>query len=536
MSVAGLCTTAPNLTLRDVGYPCLLHLFELSEASKWTKCPVCADTINRKDLKSVHFIEAPPSASLSDPFVDAAEGDYIDMRLIERPQITTLALPRSATWPSEAVPHLATPWHFSPDAFTFARFMLATPEYLTQALTRDMAQLDAMAVGMSPSDIETSFVVGARRKIEEQLAKADALRTPALLAAKKQSTREIAEAVDRARKRSALLSVKQPEASTSSGSGASSSEEFEELPDNMRSSAIHPTYHRLPPAPPNITINNKGRKNLNPPPIDATYHFYQAASGANIFLHPLDIKALKSHFGLYSSFPDTIRVRVEGKEEGSMNEDLKRRCRYLGHLPASADVTFLEVDLEPIVGSKSLEPYSGALKMRRNKRRDRAKRDDRAKLKSEEKERERNLIGADPYSRPRELTRTASRDSSGRGAISQYRPTADLDIDDDFPASLSPPSPSFMPSSLPPVERTIWGTRAVPASAPFETEEPLPKASEGWDSAWVEWETRVATEQSLPSEDSAAASNLTTPTNSRKAKKAKKVTISLSGSGARGAR
>ena len=74
----------------------------------------------------------------------------------------------------------------------------------------------------------------------------------------------------------------------------------------------------------------KVRKNLNPPPPSTSaYYFYQAASGLPIFLHPLDFKILSSHFGAYAAFPDSIVIRVEAASEGSIDADLRRRCKYL---------------------------------------------------------------------------------------------------------------------------------------------------------------------------------------------------------------
>jgi hypothetical protein len=54
-------------------------------------------------------------------------GSTLRMRLMQRPQITTLALPRSHTWPSDLLPPHQAPFHFLPDVYTYAKFMLATP-------------------------------------------------------------------------------------------------------------------------------------------------------------------------------------------------------------------------------------------------------------------------------------------------------------------------------------------------------------------------------------------------------------------------
>jgi hypothetical protein len=142
----------------------------------------------------------------------------------------------------------------------------------------------------------------------------------------------------------------------------------------------HPPVHR----------NTRSRRNLNPPPPStSTYYYYQAASGAAIFLNPLDIRILFAHYNSYAAFPDSIAVRVESCSEGTVNDDLRKRCKYLAHLPEAADVVFVEADLADVVGQEGLKGFEGALRMRRARRKEKGKKDDRAKARAEERERER---------------------------------------------------------------------------------------------------------------------------------------------------
>jgi hypothetical protein len=97
---------------------------------------------------------------------------------------------------------------------------------------------------------------------------------------------------------------------------------------------------------------------------------------------------LLSHFSGYSSFPNTIDVRVEAFSEGTVNDDLRKRCKYLAHLPEGADVVFIEADLENVVGAEGLKNFEGALKMRTARRKEKARKDDRARARAEDRERE----------------------------------------------------------------------------------------------------------------------------------------------------
>ncbi|MDC6684504.1 hypothetical protein N4Q63_25875, partial [Leclercia adecarboxylata] len=101
-----------------------------------------------------------------------------------------------------------------------------------------------------------------------------------------------------------------------------------------------------------------------------------------------------------------------------MNDDLRKRCRYLGHLPSGCDITFVESDLSSVMPASALAPYVQALKKRSGKRRDKARKDDKAKLKAEqaEKEKERDQF--------RRMTESYSRLSASRPRVH--------DIESDF--------------------------------------------------------------------------------------------------------
>ncbi|KAJ3058312.1 hypothetical protein HK102_010576, partial [Quaeritorhiza haematococci] len=102
----------------------------------------------------------------------------------------------------------------------------------------------------------------------------------------------------------------------------------------------------------------------NPPPTDGMYYFYQAADGQHFYMHPLDIKIMKYEFDEYAKFPDRIEVDVISVRESTVDEDLRKRCKYLGHLPLSCDVSFCEVDLKGIVSDATLMAFEKELNQR----------------------------------------------------------------------------------------------------------------------------------------------------------------------------
>ncbi|PWN30386.1 hypothetical protein BDZ90DRAFT_229408 [Jaminaea rosea] len=446
----------------------------------WKRCPICWDAVYARDLKAVKWWD-PKAVALdrqgddtspeAEPSV--APTEWLRMRLIERPQITTLALPQSSTWPTSSTspsdqPLIAqhqAPWHFQPDVMTFSKFMLATPDLLLGSLTQDVDELAAEksllksmgAGGPGTGDNSLAYVDLAERKVREQMGKVlNELDTPVVRSTIGQAKNDLKEHDEaeqgrrlregenlsrrqrrQAEKQQAAAAAAQDDGKDQAGDqgdGAADKDETEsEKPTEsavgaedflaLRASSQGGSYgsrarqesqadvattgsapasssadESATPPPPVTKGPARSRRNLNPPnPSPSSFFFYQASSGQNIFMHPLDIKILHSQFGSYARFPRDIAVKVQSAEEGSMNEELRKRCRYLTHLPRGTDVVFIEIDWEvmaaakeggppPLVSKATLKPYEQVLRARRNKRRDKERREDRAKLKAEEAE------------------------------------------------------------------------------------------------------------------------------------------------------
>ncbi|CDW98076.1 hypothetical protein [Sporisorium scitamineum] len=484
--------TAPRMTKcgHVFCYPCILHYLTLKDddnrskptaptlqpsTQKWRRCPICWDTVYARDLKAVRWWDARAAAreheaklqeqydlervqrisELDEDHHDATGGvlgdvnaprlthshpDMLALRLVERPNVTTLALPQSTTWPASELDHPlipvhSAPWHFQPDVMGFAKFMLATPELLIESLNKDLEELveeiDVLkSFGTDASGLH--FVALAQNKVKDQMQKVrDELDLPIIRSSIGQARNNLkdyqatlsgqlqrADLSRRQRKRMersqtdeepemTAVSFKAdanaardgtPEAAlgaeeflalraqtqggmmghSSSDGGATSGKEGGT--SRAASDASQKTGQPRQP---------KARKNVNPPqPESSSYVFFQAASGQSIFLHPLDTKILLSHYGAYAKLPRNLAVKVAGADEGSMNEELRRRCKYLHHIPMAADVVFIEVDWEgmDLISKATLRPYEQALRQRRNRRRDKERREDRAKTRAEEAE------------------------------------------------------------------------------------------------------------------------------------------------------
>jgi hypothetical protein len=419
--------------------------------------------------------------------IEKAKTDHLCMRLIERPHLTTLALPQSSTWPNASTstmdhPPIAqhsAPWHFQPDVMTFCKFMLATPDQLLNNLSSNLDELKEekdllQSFGMK-DEVSLYFVDLAERKVQEQMEKVmnelDTSSVQSRIGYAKNELKEHLEiekgikerneeAVSRREKKrrerekklenggeeeeatdnvAEYLQVQADKQGGVEGNKTSSKEG-----DDASSPARNGTSLTLP----------KPRRNVNPPaPSASSYLFYQASSGQNIFLHPLDIKVLLSVFGSYSTFPQMLQVPIQGADEGSMNEEIQKKCKYLAHLTKGTDIVFVEIDWDAMAkGGETQERavkiersvirmYDQALKQRLTRRNDRERRDDRAKAKWEETQKStsgsRAAIGISM--------------GGGRRSIEESRSPTLSTSDDMFPSSLgsaSATSPSFRQAAL----------------------------------------------------------------------------------------
>ncbi|KAK4058381.1 hypothetical protein OIO90_000539 [Microbotryomycetes sp. JL221] len=526
--------TAPRMTKCGHVFclPCMLHYLALADGTKWRKCPVCWDSVYAKDLKAVRWhnpVEAAAAVELSThtdelnssstspsvnqhAFPKTPRNETLKMRLIRRPQISTLALPRSPTWPSDAVPALRAPWQFTPDALTYAKFMLAPPDYLKSELETNLRDLRQEVTnlrrwgmkGATDEELGIVFVKAAIQKVQEQIEEIELLKTSHVMTARKKALRELQEVQERADQHARRVEL--PLVSETSSSEVE--QDIGDVPTEFLGiarqkgglSSSAPAF--VPPEQQNPqTINGKGRpqrKNVNPraPDPDSSYYFYQAASGQNIFLHPLDIKILKAHFGTYEGMPDVIEVIVEGADEGTVTEDLRKRCRWLSHLPTACDVVFVEADLSRVVPKSGLDAYAGPLKQRRNKRRDKARREDRAKVRAEQKEAESMPVfhrsaqySPSSYSVP--LPPSIAALSAGvpdaLQSTTAFPPPASSGTSN---LSVSPPSSSTLVDQG---STTVWGTRSFASTLNTSSRSHHDDDSydDDFDERWHDFEERI---------------------------------------------
>ncbi|KAH9900235.1 hypothetical protein F4778DRAFT_166208 [Xylariomycetidae sp. FL2044] len=211
-------------------------------------------------------------------------------------------------------------------------------------------------------------------------------------------------------------------------------------------------------------------------PTEHKFHFYMAPP--HLYLSPLDIRILKTKFGDFADFPSTLLPRVEHISTGHVVDDaLRRRAKYLSHLPQGCVVSFLECDWTDIVPANILETFSNDLERRRKNHRDKAAQEDRERLQSERLE-------------AAAIGRTTRRHFE-QTHVDNFETTPAMNADDFQPlsssvAGTSPPNPRpgfgqlAEMSTSPSTSRTVWGTPAIAISPGLD---PVPErgdVNDGW--------------------------------------------------------
>ncbi|RSH83865.1 hypothetical protein EHS25_005480 [Saitozyma podzolica] len=487
-------------------FPCVLHYIQLSDIPKSAKCPICGDTVHEGMLKSVKYLDATTMLdsahgedddsvsdgttgsdvkveSASEPgqhhehrahddhthhfvggemegFEEAQEeasaidahqptpGHRIHMRLMQRPQMTTMALPTSPSWPSDAIPpHTAL-------------------DYMMGELNRELAELKAEWELLRGDDLGRDFVRAAREKVERQIGKVQAeLMTDTVRRGEAEARESWAEAVggerlERERRKERQRRAKEREERTKAA--------MEDAPTEFLATQGS-TFGTIPPnieVEPNPMPSPKRNRRRHPAPTGPapappSYYFYQSSLGANVFLHPLDIRILLAHFKSYSLFPPTISFSTSGFDPGTINDELRKRAKYLSHLPAGTEVVFVEAELEEIVGKEGLVAFEQPLKARRAKRRERVKKEDRAKSRWEKAEQEK--LPATGPGEDREFALALARSTVETNWSAEPALGSSIgSTSSHFDGTRSAPGPSPNPSPSTSPSTSVWGAHAQP--------------------------------------------------------------------------
>lgn len=492
--------------------PCLIRYMHSSDESnpiperraRWKKCAICEDSIYMSETRPVRWIHGSDVSMLR-------EGGDILLKLLKREAKSTLALPRDTAEGHSQSDDI--PWFHVAGMMEYARFMKGGEEYMTVQYDREIADLDS-------------------QEKEDELMFGD----------DNTWTRKAVLAIEDAKQK--LSGLGNPAATTSNTSAPKEEDEVPEswdsaeqdsttdLPAALRGLAIdqsvNPTNH--PPTPPKSEhgfLRSQTQTNA--------FYFYHALP--NFFLSPLDIRILKAAFGEFSAFPSTILPRVEHISTGHIiDDDLRKRAKYMAHLPYGFEVTFLECDWTDVLNPKILEQFQEDLSRRRKRHLEKEAREEKDRLRAEKEEEDKRWAAA---RRPRRLS-----DGPKNFSDMDFKPLVDPSTRASSPPGLdsnlatTPPWGNNRPQSAfatlatpgtsPDAPRTVWGTAAVAASSPALA--PAPEPAVPVDDGWLQgWEKDLLDEGDAVAMVEASLNDGHRPATGQKKGKKKKITLMSTG-------
>ncbi|XP_057667085.1 RING finger protein 10 [Diorhabda carinulata] len=304
-------------------WSCVLHYLSLSDNPS-RKCPICFDTIYKQDLRSVVVI----------PFTTLNNADTITFRLMKRPKDCLIAYPADAE-----IKDVNYMFNFSENGSkdVYSKLLLATVDDILAIIDREKRELKNQFE--EEDGPEKGF-------IEQAMA---------LLKEREDSVCENVEYVK-------------------DHHGACAKVNLEAIFHDLEISDNIKHFDK--------TIDNNLESCSQNQPVKIHY-FYQAFDGQHIYLNSINANMLEHSYNSLELCPKILTGKIVEKVCHSMTEDLRKRMRYLQHLPLTCQFEIAEIELKtPIVTKETLEKFHDKIESRKQMRRKRAK---------EEKRREKRI-------------------------------------------------------------------------------------------------------------------------------------------------
>ncbi|KAL4769467.1 hypothetical protein BDW60DRAFT_195183 [Aspergillus nidulans var. acristatus] len=505
--------------------PCLIRFMHSTDddhpvpekKARWKKCPICWDSIYISETRPVRWFSGQEGVL---PF----EGGDVVLRLVKRDPGSTLALPRDGA--ESLTPGEDVPWYHAAEVADYARIMKGGEDYMISQYNTEIEDLrrqeqeDEVLFGDDTTWTKKAVAAinDAKQKLQGIGNPPEALPQPTVNRPPKDPITFQQPPEEVALMYTAQHSAKSGKSSPGPQSNTPDINQTTEAMGNM--SLTNGTKHKQ--KNPVTSRDGHMKKAGNAPhPSDQPYYFYQALP--HYYLSPLDIRILKAAFGEYSSFPATILPRVEHITTGHIVDDeLRKRVKYLGHLPQGCEVNFLECDWRGVVMSEVLEQFSTEISKRRKRHKDKEVREEKSRIRAEKEEDEKRWAAA---RQRRPSIGTSNRPFSDH----DFLPLASDGANMELASSASPPGPSShfsalaSPSSSPPGARTVWGTAAVTSHLGVPPDHMRPTPHDGWREGWEE--ELFAQQESDLIARTAVDENSNPSQAKKKGKKNKKITL-----------
>ncbi|KAI4679791.1 uncharacterized protein J4E84_008314 [Alternaria hordeiaustralica] len=455
--------------------PCLIRYMHSEDDAKprdkrarSSKCPLCFDTIYASETRPVRWY----TGQEGEP---PREGGDVVLRLAVRSAGSTLAMPRDGAYAMTKDEDI--PWYHAAEVTDYARIMRGGEDYMLDQHDQEIVKLEHQGKEDEVMFAEDSmeWTNKAVRNIREAKEKLRGIGNP---------PDEACKPAEPKMKRAPMVfnETTAPDMNTvqdHSQVGTAYGKDRAMSVSSHSSAASHGMSLTL------AELRNRQHHEHHQTP--AEYFFYQAL--LHYYLSPLDIRILKAAFGNFASFPSTILPRVEHVSTGHVVDDeLRKRTKYLAHLPYGCEVGFLECDWTDTVAPEVLERFRPDIEKRRKRHVEKESKEEKARQRAEKAE---YAEFASARRRRPSMTERFSADDFqplASGSMPDAQPVMDGDN-----SSTSPPwprrrgdgfAPLASPSSSPSAPRTVWGTAIVAGTSPVFGPQDHHDGDDGWLQGW----------------------------------------------------
>jgi hypothetical protein len=511
--------------------PCLIRYMHSDDEGKIPekrarskKCPLCFDTVYITETRPVRWY----TGQEGEP---PREGGDVVLRLVVRPAGSTLAMPRDgadALGKDEDIP-----WHFAAEVMDYARVMRGGEDYMLEQFAQEIAKLEQQGkedeVMFGEDNME--WTRKAIRSIRESQEKVKGIGNPPEMPSKPAESKIKRSPIAYNQDDNTIPEMYTIQNASKSGqdftSISTASENAPNEPHQQRTSSMSSHSSRVSLGVPATLAEIRNRQHHEQQNTPSEYFFYQAL--LHYYLSPLDIRILKVAFGNFGNFPTAILPRVEHVSTGHVVDDeLRKRTKYLAHLPYGCEVGFLECDWTDTVSAEVLERFKPEIEKRRKKHTEKETREEKARVRAEKAE----------YAEFSSARRKRG-SISERFSADDFQPLApssmsDAPAGDGDNTSTSPPWPArrgegfaslASPSTSPSAPRTVWGTALIPGTSPVIAPQLDHDADDGWLQGWekdlLQEDSMIAQVQAMSLGEGESSQKQT----GGKKKKGKKITL-----------
>ncbi|XP_070504081.1 E3 ubiquitin-protein ligase RNF10 [Chironomus tepperi] len=328
-------------------FSCMLHYLSLSD-KEWRKCPICYESVYLSDLKST---------TSKHNHISYKVGDIITMELMKREKGSLFVNKANEIHNIIEFPSFSD----IKDSFTFSKLIMANKSEMLKVIEQEKYELDFQLAEDGIDCPESIFVHQALDLLNLK---------------QKEIEREMENQQQCANFHNNIKEQMQQslESSKSLENNAANEPMFDLMSNASTDDMTEFSIESVIDEDCDLTVNDIDIVSEPSTVQSKHFYYYQSPNSQNVFLHSVNSKMLQLMYGSLQDCPQEIRGKIVQIECCTMNEDLRKRLKYLQHLPVSSVFEVVEIEFNHGIISKDVHNlFKDELFIRRKKRQFREK-------------------------------------------------------------------------------------------------------------------------------------------------------------------